>query len=115
MISIEKTSDSSRITGTSLTGYLEVSYQTLVELFGEPNANVDGYKTDAEWHLSVDTPGSPKRYVTVYNYKTGMNYCGKDGLYVEDIKHWHVGSRAKAEYLYLEEYITDHQLVQENV
>lgn len=115
MISIEKASDSSKIVGTSLTGYLEVSYQTLVELFGEPNARVDGYKTDAEWHLSVKAPGEPRRFVAIYNYKNGKNYCKEDGLRVEDIKDWNVGSRGKAEYWNLEEYITDHQLVQENV
>lgn len=115
MISIKKLNDSSKVIGTSVTGYLEVSYQTLVELFGEPNAKVDGYKTDAEWHLSVDTPGGNKRAVTIYNYKNGENYCKEDGLRVEDIKHWHVGSRGKAEYWYLEEYITDRQLVREDV
>lgn len=115
MFSIEKTNDSSKIIGTSLTGYLEVSYQTLVELFGEPNAKVDGYKTDAEWHLSVKAPGEPKSFLTIYNYKNGKNYCKEDGLRVEDIKLWHVGSRGKAEYWNLEEYVTDHQLVQEDV
>ena len=115
MISIEKLGNSSSVTGTSLTGYLTVSYQTLVELFGEPNAAVDGYKTDAEWHLSVKAPGEPKKAVAIYNYKNGKNYCKQDGLRVEDIKNWSVGSKAKQEYWYLEEYITDHQLVQEDV
>ena len=108
MILVETISDISKITGSSLSGYLNTSYQTLVELFGEPNAKCDGYKTDAEWYLSVKEPGEPKRYITVYNYKTGKNYCGEDGLRVEDIKDWHVGSKDSKSFWNLEQYIEDH-------
>ena len=83
---------SSRVTGTSLLGYVNVSYATLVELFGEPftGDDVDGYKTDAEWHIDIDR---------------GKNYLGADGLNVADITDWHVGGRTKLEMFLLEDYI----------
>lgn len=72
--------------GTSLMGYVTMSYADLVEAFGEPNSIGDGYKVDAEWILEIDDT-----IVTIYNYKTGKNYNGEDGNDVKDITDWHVG------------------------
>ena len=101
---------SSKANGTSLTGYLDVSYQTLVELFGEPTIETDGYKVDAEWHVefreeNTDWTAPEDAFATIYNYKNGKNYCGADGLNVEDINSWHVGSKRKNDLYVLEEYI----------
>jgi hypothetical protein len=61
----------------------------LVEVFGPPNITIDKYnKSDAEWLLR-DTV--THEYATIYNYKDGKNYMGKDGLPVEQITDWHVG------------------------
>ena len=111
MISVETTNNSSKIIGTSLSGYLNVSYQTLVELFGEPNAKVDGHKTDAEWHVKVKEEGDAPAYATIYNYKDGKNYLGAEGLNVEDIKDWHVGSKSKWTLYNLEECVENYQSV----
>jgi hypothetical protein len=71
--------------GTSYEGEMDVSYQDLVEAFGAPHNNGDGYKVDAEWVLET-----PDGVATVYNYKTGQNYR-PDGTPVEDITDWHIG------------------------
>ena len=71
MITVEAINDRSKVRGTSLSGYLNTSYATLVELLGEPNAPVDGYKTDAEWHVKVKEEGDAPAYATIYNFKDG--------------------------------------------
>ena len=72
--------------GTSLVDEIQITYDKLVKLLGEPNADNDGYKTDAEWELEVNG-----KILTIYNYKDGKNYIGENGLEVEDITNWHVG------------------------
>lgn len=78
--------------GTSLQGYVDISYAELVEAFGEPDPG-DGFKVDAEWTFLVedtevlDTP-SGLAAVTIYNWKDGPSY---GGMPVEDIRDWHIG------------------------
>lgn len=84
------------IGGTFSVGSLDVSYAQLVATFGEPNAEGDTYKSDAEWNILT-----PAGIATVYNYKDGHNYCGSDGLDIEDITDWHVGGRSSAVVDYL--------------
>ena len=74
------------INGTSLSGYVSEDYNTLCTLFGEPTES-DGYKVDAEWAIEF----SDGKVATIYNWKDGKNYCGANGLNVEDIKEWHIG------------------------
>ncbi|MBC8489586.1 MAG: hypothetical protein H8D45_26510 [Bacteroidetes bacterium] len=71
--------------GTSFRGYIQVDYDTLVKVFGEPHYR-DGYKTDAEWAFDFDGVIG-----TIYNYKDGKNYLGADGLETKDIVNWHIG------------------------
>lgn len=74
--------------GSSLKGHIDVSYQELVETFGEPtNPSGDGYKTDAEWTLRFEDGV----IATIYNYKDGKNYLGFGGAQVGNIRDWHVG------------------------
>jgi hypothetical protein len=73
--------------GTSLQGYVTTTYADLVQTFGEPTRDGDGYKVDAEWIITF----ADGVVATIYNYKDGRNYCGEDGLAVEDITEWHVG------------------------
>lgn len=76
-------------------GEITVPYTRLVELFGSPDGG-DGYKTDAEWVLTL--PGGI--VVTIYNWKNGPAHCGSAGTPVEAIRNWHVGGK-KREVLYL--------------
>jgi hypothetical protein len=78
--------------GTSLSAYIFCTYAALVSLLGEPNSDSDGHKIDAEWILDING-----KIVTIYNYKDGKNYNGEDGLDVEDITQWHIGSKEDVE------------------
>ena len=73
--------------GTSFQGEIDVSYAELVNTFGEPTGN-DGYKIDAEWDINT-----PDGIATIYNYKTGKNYLGKEGLSIKEIRDWHIGGK----------------------
>ena len=77
---------SRRARGTGLSAYLTIDYDTLCEQFGEPVIRTDQYKTDAEWHVSIN-----QHFVTIYNYKNGPAY-GVDTT-IDQIDRWHVGSR----------------------
>ena len=74
--------------GTSLKGYITTSYDNLVKKLGKANCATDGYKTDAEWSGYINN-----KVFTIYNYKDGKNYLGKEGLDVEDITDWHIGGQ----------------------
>jgi len=76
--------------GTSLQGYVDTTYRKLVSVFGKATKG-DGYKTDAEWIVQF----SDGTIATVYNYKDGKNYNGKDGLPLSKIRDWHIGGRSK--------------------
>lgn len=76
--------------GTSLVDELDVSYQKLIKTFGKPNSKGDNYKVDAEWVVFT-----PSGVATIYNYKTGKNYLGKEGKKTEDIRDWHIGGKSK--------------------
>lgn len=75
-------------TGTSFKGYATAPYSRIVEVFGEPTSNGDGYKVDVEW--VIDTPHG---IATIYNYKDGKAYLGERGLKVEDMTEWHIGGK----------------------
>lgn len=72
--------------GTSLQGYINISHADLIKAFGIPKV-WDDYKTDAEWQICFEDGTR----ATIYNYKNGKNYCGIDGLDVQDITEWHIG------------------------
>lgn len=74
--------------GTSLQGYVETTFDNLVNIFGDPNVE-DGDKTTVEWHLSImadtEQQGHPTENVvaTIYDWKTTTTPMGK--------YRWHVG------------------------
>jgi hypothetical protein len=74
--------------GTSLQGYIDVSYKELKRIFGKPTDG-DGYKVDAEWVVEL----SNGDVATIYNYKDGKNYNGSVGTPKTKIRGWHVGGR----------------------
>jgi len=85
------------IARTGLKDEIDISYKKLVGTFGEPHFS-DGFKTDAEWDLKF--PGD--MVATIYNYKTGKNYLGDEGLETENIRDWHIGGSSKLAGLWVE-------------
>lgn len=73
--------------GSSLVSCMNKTFKEICDVFGEPNCDGDGYKTDAEWCIQF-TDGT---IATIYNWKDGKNYCGNDGLEVKHITDWHIG------------------------
>jgi hypothetical protein len=51
----------------------------------------DGYKVDAEWWV-VFEDGTR---ATIYNWKNGKNYCGAEGLDLNQIGIWNIGGYDK--------------------
>lgn len=78
------------IHGTSLQGYLYMPYSALKKAFGKPNTG-DQYKIDAEWDIEF----SDGTIATIYNYKDGKSYLGKDGIPKTQITNWHIGGKSQ--------------------
>ena len=95
-----------RANGTCLQGYINGSYYELVDAFGPPIGGTDEYKTDAEWLLILNDDV----VATIYNYKSGKNYLGANGLNVEDIDRWHIGGKSSEGLLLLDEYFEDNSI-----
>ncbi len=89
-LKITKVTDWKQIDGTSLQGYVNADYATLVRVFGEPEGSIDDYKSDCAWDVCINGV-----VCTIYNYKDGRNYLGSQGLDKENITEWHVGGRSK--------------------
>jgi hypothetical protein len=82
---VTETKKHGEVAGSCLVEVIETRYSRLVELFGEPST-LDGYKTDAEWHVMT-----PCGIATIYNYKSGRNYNGDKAPETKDITTWHIG------------------------
>ena len=79
--------------GTAVQDYINTSYDNLVNHFGEPTIETDGYKTSSEWHVEVEKSGVIQGVVTIYDYKQCKTYAGDDGLDSKHITEWHVGAK----------------------
>ena len=93
--------------GTCLQGYLEFNFKTLVQLFGEPEGGGSD-KSDISWIIVLQDERSEEErihVITIYDWKIGKNYCGDDGMDVEQNTNWNVGSHSKKGYHLLNRYI----------
>ena len=72
---------------SSLQGYIETSYADLVGCFGLHDDDYDHYKSDANWTITF----ADGVVATIYNWKNGKNYCGEEGLALDEITRWHIG------------------------
>jgi hypothetical protein len=77
-----------KVKGTCLKGYLEAKFEDLCRVFGKPNHQPLGHKSDVEWIGEIDG-----QVFTIYNYKDGTRYLGREGLPVHEITEWHIGGR----------------------
>ena len=82
----KNTNLSSVIEGTSKQGSMLAKYEDVVSVYGKPITRLPDNKIDALW--LVDTNAG---IATIYNYKDGTAYLGKNGLDYKDIKRWHIG------------------------
>jgi len=79
---------------TCLQGHIKCSYTRLWALFGEPERG-DFDKIDARWVIGFGLGDNYETIATIYNWKNGKNYCGSEGMDVEDITDWNVGGHTK--------------------
>ena len=80
------------LNGTCLQGYIDISFNDIVEKLGDFDDNYDDGKSDAEWTI-VFNDGS---VASIYNYKDGKNYNGAEGLETDEITDWHIGGKDKS-------------------
>lgn len=102
-VKIAKVTDWSVLNGTSLQGYVNVDYATLVNVFGEPEGAFDNYKSDCAWDVTINGV-----VCTIYNYKDGHNYMGHNGSAVENITEWHVGGKTRQSAMLVDKAIEQH-------
>jgi major membrane immunogen (membrane-anchored lipoprotein) len=72
---------------THRVGEVVTTYAALVKAFGKPSKNFDDYKCDAEWDIEFQDG----TVATIYNYKNGKNYLGKEGVAKTKITDWNIG------------------------
>jgi hypothetical protein len=94
--------------GISRTGEFTCSYKDLVNLFGPPNSEGDGYKVSTEWVLKNEETGAK---LTIYDYKMTELY-DEDYYTVEEFRNlpsyeWHIGSRKKEDADTLIQYLSN--------
>lgn len=83
---------------TSLCGYVETSYDRIVEVFGEPTYLGSGDdKVDFEWNIKFDDGV----VATIYNWK---DYDGGYFAMSSESYNWHIGGNAGIVSAYINEY-----------
>lgn len=75
------TTDKFKANGTSLQGYIQTTFDKLVELLGEPLKGSDDGKTTAEWIVEFEG-----EVATIYDWKLKST--------PKDLYEWHVGGRS---------------------
>lgn len=81
--------NSYKANGSSYRGELDVSYERLVEVFGEPEEG-DGYKVQKEWTIEFEDG----EVATIYDWKWGYEYNGKDGTHYTEVPTWNIGGHS---------------------
>lgn len=79
--------DFAKINGSHLQGYVTADYKHITKVFGKSSNHFDNYKCDAEWLIEF----KDGTIATLYNYKNGRNYLGKEGLPKTQITEWNIG------------------------
>ena len=78
------------INGTCLQGHVSITHDKIVAKYGQPIEG-DGYKIDAEWIIEWEDG----LIGTLYNWKNGKNYLGREGTPIKKIKEWNIGGHNK--------------------
>lgn len=72
--------------GSSFRGYVDTTYDKLVEVFGPGLLNPDEDKVQVEWGIRF-VDGT---VATIYDWKEGPGYR-KDPVKYQNVTHWHIG------------------------
>ncbi len=88
--------------GTYYQGSLDISYDRLVQTFGEPTPVNNCRKVDVEWNILFED-GTP---ANIYNYDSGYDAIGSEGLPVQQIEDWHVGGYGQNGYYLVKDILT---------
>tara|TARA_B100001250_G_C19768872_1_gene776126 strand:- start:1116 stop:1436 length:321 start_codon:yes stop_codon:yes gene_type:complete len=87
--------------GTSLQGRVEMPYEAMVRIFGEPHfLGGEGDKTDVEWCFE-----EADMVFTLYNWKDGVCYNGSEGYPIKFLSNWHIGGKTKDVFYLVEQII----------
>ena len=102
LIAIDNRKGATDINGTCLQGYVNCTYDDLLNTFGKPT--IEGgmeTKIEVEWELTFIHENylayeGNKEVATIYNWKNGIRYCGEEeGLEVKNIKQWNIGGHSQ--------------------
>lgn len=67
------------INGSCYQGIIQADFDTMVEIFGEPSIDEEGYKVRVEWLLQFDDG----TVATIYDWKEDCHYT--------KVTDWHIG------------------------
>ena len=76
---------------TCLQGEIHLSFQDLVDIFGQPEDVSSTGKSDIQW--AIEENGV---VATIYNWKNGPAYTGDDTIEVERIHDWNIGGHSQS-------------------
>ena len=97
------------ITGTSLQGYIEATYDDLVKAFGKPTYDSTEHgesdKVHTQWGLEFENEEGDLIVATIYDWKEENAYNSRVGKY-----RWHIGGNSYDAV----EAVTDYAEVKEN-
>ena len=76
---------------TCLQGEIHLSFQDLVDIFGQPEDISSTGKSDVQWAIEIDGV-----VATIYNWKNGPAYTGDDSIEDERIHDWNIGGHSQS-------------------
>lgn len=85
---------------TFLIGYLNLTYNEIVSIFGKPDRISGDNKVEWEWVFKLNDS-----VLTIYNWKDGPSYTGNKKIKPSNITDWHVGGKFRYDLKILEDYI----------
>ena len=93
MKAYELTDKDASITGTSLQGYIEATYDDLVKAFGKPaydsTEHGESDKVHTQWALEFENEEGDLVVATMYDWKEENAYNSRVGKY-----KWHIGGNS---------------------
>ena len=95
--------DFDKINGSHLQGHIHTTYANLVNKLGKPHIEHRDSKVDVEWSIEFNNG----TIATIYNYKDGVAYLGKEGAPTEKITDWHIGGHNKKALEYVHWLLSD--------